>query len=139
MNTQNIDRSTIPNKILGLWALPRSTSTAFETMMRARGDFHVINEPFALPYYFGKNSRSQRYSEAKSPPECNYQNIWEDLKQKQNSYNKIFFKELSFHVGHIADPEFMSHFRNTFLIRHPSKTLPSLFAHWADFVFTKSD
>ena len=37
-------------KILALWAVPRSTSTAFERMMRERGDFWVVDEPFGLSF-----------------------------------------------------------------------------------------
>ena len=32
-----------------------------------------------------------------------------------------------------ADEVFLSHFDHTFIIRHPAKALPSLFARWSDF------
>ncbi len=32
--------------IIVLWATPRSTSTAFEWMMRMRGDLACFHEPF---------------------------------------------------------------------------------------------
>ncbi len=33
------------HKIVALWAIPRSTSTAFEWMMRQRGDLDCLHEP----------------------------------------------------------------------------------------------
>ena len=43
------------NKILVLWATPRSTSTAFEWMMRQRGDMECFHEPFGEAWYQGEN------------------------------------------------------------------------------------
>jgi len=36
-----------------LWATPRSTSTAFEWMMRMRGDMTCFHEPFGEAWYKG--------------------------------------------------------------------------------------
>ena len=41
-------------KILALWAVPRSTSTAFEWMMRQRGDLNCLHEPFGEAWYQGE-------------------------------------------------------------------------------------
>ena len=38
-------------KIVALWAVPRSTSTAFEWMMRQRGDIDCLHEPFGEAWY----------------------------------------------------------------------------------------
>ena len=46
--------------MLVLWATPRSTSTAFEWMMRQRGDFACFHESFNEAYYYGNDRRSQR-------------------------------------------------------------------------------
>ena len=46
--------------ILALWAVPRSTSTAFEWMMRQRGDFECVHEPFGEAWYFGTDRRTPR-------------------------------------------------------------------------------
>ena len=37
--------------ILVLWAVPRSTSTAFERMMKQRGDHEIAHEPFGEVWY----------------------------------------------------------------------------------------
>ena len=39
------------HKIVALWAIPRSTSTAFEWMMRQRGDMEALHEPFGEAWY----------------------------------------------------------------------------------------
>ena len=42
------------HKIVALWAIPRSTSTAFEWMMRMRGDMECFHEPFGEAWYQGE-------------------------------------------------------------------------------------
>ena len=42
------------HKIVVLWAVPRSTSTAFEWMMRQRGDLTCFHEPFGEAWYQGE-------------------------------------------------------------------------------------
>ena len=37
--------------VLVLWAVPRSTSTAFERMMSQRGDHTCVHEPFGEVWY----------------------------------------------------------------------------------------
>lgn len=37
---------------LCLWAAPRTVSTAFDRMMRQRGDHTVLTEPFSCKYLF---------------------------------------------------------------------------------------
>ena len=53
-----------------LWTTPRSISTAFDRMMRERGDMTVLTEPFSVPYYMGPEQRSQRFPV--SEPEASY-------------------------------------------------------------------
>ena len=53
---------------LTLWATPRSTSTAFEWMMRERGDFTCFHEPFNEAYYYGADRRSQRDADVAPTP-----------------------------------------------------------------------
>jgi adenylylsulfate kinase len=43
-----------------LWATPRTTSTAFEWMMRMRGDMACFHEPFGLAWYQGSDARARR-------------------------------------------------------------------------------
>ena len=42
------------HRIVALLAVPRSTSTAFEWMMRQRGDLDCLHEPFGEAWYQGE-------------------------------------------------------------------------------------
>ena len=64
---------------LTLWATPRSTSTAFEWMMRQRGDFSCFHEPFNELFYYGEDRRSQRDASVAAKPGHNYAAVWADL------------------------------------------------------------
>ena len=50
-----------PNRILALWATPRSTSTAFEWAMANRGDMTCFHEPYNEAFYYGTDRRHDRY------------------------------------------------------------------------------
>jgi hypothetical protein len=52
----------VSNRLLVLWATPRTVSTAFERMMIERGDHQVVDEPFSVPYYLGPSQRSDRFA-----------------------------------------------------------------------------
>ena len=47
-------------KIVVLWSTPRTTSTAFEWMMRMRGDMACFHEPFGEAWYKGDDARFPR-------------------------------------------------------------------------------
>ena len=51
------------HKIIALWAVPRSTSTAFEWMMRQRGDLDCLHEPFGEAWYQGEDPLWPRFRE----------------------------------------------------------------------------
>ncbi|NET01943.1 MAG: sulfotransferase family protein [Sphaerospermopsis sp. SIO1G1] len=125
-------------KILALWAIPRSTSTAFETMMRERGDFFVSHEPFALSFYYSEDRcNTTRCPDIVPNAKYNFSSTWEKLQQK-NEKQRVFIKDMGYQVIPIANEDFLSCFENTFLIRHPAKTLPSLFEIWPDFTLEET-
>ena len=128
---------TITKKPLVLWAIPRSTSTAFEWMMTQRGDFNILHEPFGKSYYLSMERRSNRYSNGDFKSENNYANILSMI-QQNNSSKRVFIKDMAFYVSHILNDDFLQSFEHTFLIRHPSKSLPSLFDKWPDFTFEEA-
>lgn len=124
-------------KILAMWAHPRSTSTAFEWMMRQRGDFWVFHEPFGLSYYNSEDRLSKRSLDILPQPEHNCKNVRKNLKQAIQQQN-VFIKDMATHIIHLADEEFLADFTHTFLIRHPRKTLPAIFHHWSDFTLEET-
>ncbi len=120
------------HKILALWAVPRSTSTAFEWMMRQRGDFLCHHEPFGEAWYYGEDRRCPRSNDEPVRAGLNSANIWQQL-QSDAKAGPVFIKEFPHYIDHMADEDFLGHFRHSFLIRNPIKVLPSMYAHWPDF------
>ena len=124
-------------KPLFLWGTLRSTSTAFEWMIRQRGDFSVMHEPFGKAYYYSPERQSNRYANVKIQPESCYASIISMI-QENNKFRRVFVKDMAFYVSHMLSDNFFQNFDNTFIIRHPAKVLPSLFDKWPNFTFEEA-
>jgi Sulfotransferase domain len=118
------------HRIVTLWAVPRTASTAFERMMIERGDFAVFDEPFSAHYYFGPQKVSGRYAETR--PESRPGQILARLEAAARA-GPVFVKDMAYHVVGFASPPFMKRFVNTFLVRDPAFAIPSLARMWPDF------
>jgi hypothetical protein len=122
------------DKILAVWGTPRTRSTTFLWMMKQRGDFHTFHEPFGQSFYLSEDRRSDRASDQPLRADMNYQAILDMLESHKGQEGRsVFIKDLTYHVAGKCDAAFMSHFHNTFLIRDPAKTLPSLYSLLPDF------
>lgn len=115
---------------IALWAVPRAASTAFERMVIERGDHEVFDEPFSEHYYFGPCKVSPRFAEVRphAGPEATLDRI-----EEAATRGPVFVKDMAYHVAGIASPAFVARFTNTFLIRDPARSLPSLARMWPDF------
>lgn len=121
------------HKIVALWAIPRSTSTAFEWMMRQRGDMDCLHEPFGEAWYQGEDPYWPRFKEGeKTTPGLTIESVWEDI-QKRAQTTPVFLKDFPHYINHMWTPEFLSHFSHAFLIRDPVKTITSMYDKWPDF------
>lgn len=122
------------HKILALWATPRSTSTAFEWMMRMRGDMQCFHEPFGEWWYQGEDARWPRIT-ADSPrtPGLTFDGVWQTLLAAAEK-NPVFSKDFPHYIEHAWSDEFLSYFQHSFLIRDPAKVATSMHKHWPDFV-----
>lgn len=119
--------------ILALWAVPRSTSTAFEWMMRVRGDFHCVHEPFGEVWYQGEEPDWPRLTDdSLRTPGLTYASAWRDL-QATAARGPVFIKDFPHYIRRLATDDFLAHFTHSFLIRHPAKTVMSMFLKWPDF------
>ena len=116
---------------LTLWATPRSTSTAFEWMMRQRGDFRCFHEPFNELYYYGEDRRSQRDAVVEAKPGHNYASTWQDLTRQAREAN-VFLKDFAYSVEHFVDDDLLATMTHSFLIRDPYKVIQGLSNHWPD-------
>jgi hypothetical protein len=115
------------HKILALWATPRSTSTAFEWMMRMRGDMACYHEPFGEWWYRGDGALWPRL-EADSPriKGLTVKNVRSEL-QAAARQGPLFSKDFPHYVKHAWTDDFLSHFTQSFLIRDPAKVATSIF------------
>ncbi len=119
--------------ILALWAVPRSTSTAFEWMMRQRGDFHCLHEPFGEVWYQGEDPDWPRLQEdSVRTPGLTYESTWADMLALAKD-GPVFTKDFPHYITSLWTPEWLANFRHSFLIRNPAKTVTSMFKHWPDF------
>lgn len=122
-------------KILALWATPRSTSTAFEWVMANRGDMTCLHEPYNEAYYYSEYRRNDRYFIAdpalEAIPGLSFEAVHRKLLDLAGS-GRVFIKDFACSVMHMADDGFLDRFTHTFLIRDPGKVIPSMHARWPD-------
>lgn len=114
------------HKIVALWSHPRSVSTAFERIMRARGDMQCLHEPFMYDYYIHRSKRDMPHFQAKDEHPKTYDAI-RDMILKLAETGPVFFKDMSYYVmPHIfADTEFLDRITHSFLLRDPVASIVS--------------
>ena len=121
------------NKILALWAVPRSTSTAFEWMMRQRGDMACLHEPFGEAWYQGEDPLWPRLTaDSLRTPGLTLESVWQKL-LAMAAEGAVFSKDFPHYIDHMWSPEMLRHFNHSFLIRDPAKTITSMHSKWPDF------
>lgn len=113
-----------------LWATPRSVSTAFDKMMRSRGDHRVLTEPFSVPFYFGPDRCSERFA-PRPDISAPYVEVWAELLVAADQ-DPVFVKEMPHHLGPHLTASSLARFTNSFLIRDPARSVPSFLARWPD-------
>jgi len=122
------------NKILALWSTPRSRSTAFMWMMKQRGDFEVLQEPFGRSAYYSEERIFDRMADAAPNAIYNYQAVLRSLQQTSQRV-PVFIKDFPYYFPHKITDEFLACFQHTFLIRDPAQMLPSYYYKMPDLKF----
>ena len=115
---------------IALWATPRTISTAFDRMMRERGDHHVLTEPFSVAYYDGPEQRSSRYPVTES--DATFDAVLAQVMEVADR-GPVFVKDMAYHLGPKLDADTLGRFANSFLIRDPARSLPSMAKIWPTF------
>lgn len=120
-------------RILALWAVPRSTSTAFAKAISGGQGIRVLHEPFTDCYYFGPQRRSNRYGD--SPVVAGYGagEAQALILSAATDTDRIFVKDLAFQAYHYLQDDFLHKLTNTVLIRHPRRVMASLLRLKPDF------
>ena len=94
------------NKILALWATPRSTSTAFEWAMANRGDMACFHEPYNEAYYYGEDRRHDRYFVRDPELEVTEGLTIPGVHRKMLASaadGQVFIKDFAYSIIHLAD------------------------------------
>lgn len=104
--------------IVALWSHPRSMSTAFERIMRARGDMACLHEPFMYDYYINRSKREMPHFDPEDSHPRSYNTI-RDMILENAERGPVFFKDMSYYVvPHIfADHDFLDRMTHSFLVR----------------------
>ncbi len=123
------------NKILALWATPRSTSTAFEWVMANRGDMACFHEPYNEAFYYGEDRRHDRYfiddKTLQVSADLSIKSVHEKM-LRLVAEEQVFIKDFGYSIMHMADETFLDAFAHTFLIRDPAKVITSMHSRWPD-------
>lgn len=121
------------HKILALWAVPRSTSTAFEWMMRQRGDMECLHEPFGEAWYQGEAPLWPRAGkDSLRTTGLTLESVLQKLKALA-ARGPVFSKDFPHYIDHLWDEDLIELFNHSFLIRDPAKTISSMYDKWPDF------
>ncbi|MEV6032874.1 sulfotransferase family protein [Nonomuraea sp. NPDC052116] len=109
-------------RILALWSAPRSRSTAFLRMMKERGDFEILHEPFSQVTDFG------RY--VVDGAEVTGERELISAIRRLAERTPVFFKDTTdFRYPHLlADSAFLREGVHTFIVREPAAAIASHFA-----------
>ena len=101
--------------------------------MRARGDLEVLSEPFSVPYYLGATPVSGRFAGTGAPPaEEEWSKVVREIKAAA-ARGPVFVKDMAYHAAPCLGPALVHGFRNTFIVRHPGRSLRSLKRFFPDF------
>ena len=114
------------NPVIFLWAHPRSMSTAIERIMRERGDFDCLHEPFLHYYYIERSDRGLPHFDHEREHPTSYAGT-RDLILRQAESSPVFAKDMSYYEMPeiLEDESFCRRVRHCFLIRNPLRSILS--------------
>ncbi len=95
--------------------------------MIERGDHQVLDEPFSAAYYHGPEQVSRRFPV--SMPGAGYAQVAASISACLGD-GPVFFKDMAYHVGPVLSEDFVAGYDNTFLIRDPRWSVPSMARIW---------
>ena len=121
------------NPIVILWAHPRSMSTAIERVMRERGDFECLHEPFLHYYYIERTGKELLHFDSEQQHPVSYADT-RDWLLDQAVTQPVFAKDMSYYImpEMLQDAEFCQRVKHCFLIRHPLRSILSYYKLDAD-------
>lgn len=111
-------------RMIAIWGVPRSVSTAFEKTFTRLEGLRIVHEPFSDCYYFGPSRRSDRYGNVAGAEEFAPRNVLGEI--ERGGAETVLFKDLCFQAHHYVTDEALDRITNTFIVRHPDLVIDSL-------------
>jgi len=111
-------------RVIAIWGVPRSVSTAFEKTFTRLPGLRIVHEPFADCYYFGPTRRSRRYGSVPAPGNHDERSALRSVEPERGE--TVVFKDLCFQAVHYIPDEVLAGITNTFIVRHPDLVVDSL-------------
>lgn len=114
--------------VVFLWAHPRSMSTAIERIMRERGDFDCLHEPFLHYYYLERSGKPLPHFDSEQEHPTSYAQT-RDMILDRAEQAPVFAKDMSYYVipELLEDHDFCRRVRHCFLIRNPLRSILSYY------------
>ncbi len=119
-----------------MWTAPRCISTALERAIIARGDCHVLHEPFGNPFYFGPERKHARYAATPSDEQATFARVASAVYETPPPPDKraVFSKDMAYYIGWaLGSADELTRLlpdggaTYAFLIRHPQRAVRSLY------------
>ncbi|XP_028412803.1 uncharacterized protein LOC114535697 [Dendronephthya gigantea] len=113
-----------------LWTAPRCVSTAFERTIMNLKNGKIFHEPYSFAYYFGPQRKSNRYSKDPIQPKATFDEVSKNLMAEYEGKEFIFSKDMAYYLDgnyDILRQKSLGEYKHTFLIRNPTKSVPSLY------------
>jgi Sulfotransferase domain len=115
------------NRMIALWAHPRSRSTVLERVFIERGDFEVFHEPFSHMAF------DQHSAIPSDNLDCGMPTTYEGVKAMLRSARQrghVLHKDMGYHcLDELkVDPAFLVEQEHIFIIRDPGRSIVSHFA-----------
>ena len=103
-------------------------STSVERLMRERGDFECLHEPFMYHYYLNQKHRDMPYFEPKQDHPVTYDGV-RDMIFKKAKTSPMFFKDMAYYIDSdiVNDSTLCKSVVHCFLIRSPQAAIASYY------------
>jgi hypothetical protein len=110
---------------IAMWSGPRNISTAMMRSFEARGDCHVVDEPFYAAFLRETGLDHPMTAEVLASQPNDWREVARPLSQPATDRPIIYEKHMTHHMLPAFGLDWMSQCRNAFLIRDPERVLAS--------------
>lgn len=110
---------------IAMWSGPRNISTAMMRSFEARGDCHVVDEPFYAAFLRETGIAHPMTVETLASQPNDWRDVARQLSQPATDKPIVYEKHMTHHMLPGFGLDWMGHCRNAFLIRDPARVLAS--------------